>query len=228
MANLDMGCSPTRQFLIEEYVDGTPIETDGLVLDSNINTFGITEQVVSTPPLFYIEGYLFPAVRTNNESDSILKTSNNAIKASKLENSGFSIEIKEKDEKHWVIEVNGRLGEDDGFPDLFRTGTGNYPILQWIEGITGKKIIDSIPSKPCALAYQNCYKEGIIKNVPGISPQGADSTTNVIVKPGTQMFSPIHPGISPHLAYTLATGETSLTAYKKAREIVNTLSFDIS
>ncbi len=58
---LDTGCNPTRQFLVEEYVDGMPLETDGLVFGDRIDCFGTTEQVVSPPPKFFLEGCMFPA-----------------------------------------------------------------------------------------------------------------------------------------------------------------------
>ena len=39
----------------------------------------------------------------------------------------FSIEFR----GDTVIEVNARLGEDDGFPDLFRAGLGAFPMETW-------------------------------------------------------------------------------------------------
>jgi hypothetical protein len=200
VAGLDPGCDPARQFLAESFAQGPPMETDGLVFGTTVDLFGTTAQVVSPPPRFYIEAYLFP-VRGAERHEAISRA---AVAALGLRDAGFSIEFRGET----VIEVNGRLGEDAGFPDLFTAGLGKAPILKWVER-------DASPSRPRgahALAYRSRYAAGTVHRV-----RGADGAT-VLVDPGDRVGEPGTPEFSPHLAYALASHESDLdVALERAR-----------
>ncbi len=212
-AGLEMGCDPTRQFLVEEYVDGPPLETDGLVFSDRVDLFGVTEQVHTPAPHFFIEGYLYPA--DGPDEYGLAAASNAAVAAIGLTNAGFSIEFRGST----IIEVNGRLGEDEGFPELFRAGLGRYPIERWIEGDTGR----SQPAGHHAIAYKCWYQGGQVRSLP--EPDGAV----VLVTQGQMLHKPPHPDIWPHLAYALASHPTSSrAAYAAARERVDSLQFEIA
>jgi hypothetical protein len=192
VAGLDPGCAPTRQFLAEAFAEGPPTETDGLVFGTTVDVFGTTAQIVSPPPCFYIEAYLFP-VRDGGRHEAISRA---AVGALGLRDAGFSIEFRGET----VIEVNGRLGEDAGFPQLFEAGLGKAPILKWIER-------DATPSAPRgahALAYRNRYAPGTVRAV-----RGAAGAT-LVVAPGRRLGEPGTPGFYPHLAYALASHEDDL------------------
>jgi hypothetical protein len=198
-AGLDPGCDPRSQFLVEEYAAGLPFEADGIVRGSEIDLFGVTEQVVSPPPRFYLEGYLFPTDRETGIADSARR----ALRAVGLTHSGFSIEYRGET----VIEVNGRLGEDEGFPELFRLGTGAYPIL----GTLGAPPTPRPPGRH-ALAYRNTYAGGTVTRVR--TPPGVVA----VVREGTVVEPVGSPGFSPHLAYAIATHPTSSrAAFDEAR-----------
>ncbi|MGH7149498.1 MAG: ATP-grasp domain-containing protein, partial [Planctomycetota bacterium] len=124
VAGLDPGCDPTREFLVEELVEGPALETDGLLFGDRLDLFAATGQVLSPPPRFHLEGYLLPA-----REGSLRSRTEAALRAHGLRDAGFSVEFRGEA----VIEVNGRLGEDDGFPDLFRAALGTFPILKWID-----------------------------------------------------------------------------------------------
>jgi predicted ATP-grasp superfamily ATP-dependent carboligase len=212
-AGLDMGCDPTRQFLVEEFIDAPPLETDGLIFGDEIDLFGVTEQVHTGSPHFFIEGYLFPADGENKfHLDEISRA---AIKAIGLTDTGFSIEFRGK----YVIEVNGRLGEDEGFPDLFKAAIGEFPILKWIKRDSSKPNVNGF----YAVAYQCWYTGGTVLKVP------ASDQATVLVKPGQYLNAPPHPEMWPHLAYALASHPTSSQeAYKLARAMVDRLQFEIA
>jgi len=209
LARLDLDCDPTRQFLVEDFVQGQPLETDGLIFGDNIDLFGVTEQVHTDSPHFYIEGYIFPV-----SGDGLKATSEAAIRAIGLKNAGFSIEFR----GGTVIEVNGRLGEDEGFPDLFQAALGQYPILKWIDG-------NAAPSRPqghFAVAYACWYAGGTVKSVSN------DAGSTILVSPGRTLHAPPHPDVWPHLAYALASHPTSShAAYQIAREKVSRVRFEI-
>jgi hypothetical protein len=205
MAGLEMGCDPGRHFLVEEYVDAPPFETDGLVIDDHVDCFGVTEQVLSPAPNFWIEGYLFPA-----DGADLSAVTRRALRACRVRDMGFSVEFR----GDRVIEVNGRLGEDPGFPDLFQAALGKYPILKWLE-------LDTSPSRPtqsAAIAYVNRRGDGTVRSAsvpPGVHP---------LTIPGQRVASLD----TPHLAYALETDpSSSRAAYERARARVGQACFDI-
>ncbi|HKB16004.1 MAG TPA: hypothetical protein VKF62_08055 [Planctomycetota bacterium] len=209
VAGLDSGCDPERQFLVEEFVDGPPLETDGLLFGDRLDFFAATEQVLSPPPRFHLEGYLLPAREGNLRSRT-----EGALRAHGLRDAGFSVEFRGE----VVIEVNGRLGEDDGFPDLFRAGLGTYPILKWIARDASR----SRTAGCHALAYANRYAGGLVRSVsPG---EGAEA----IVRSGQRLKDPSDFDFNPHLAFALASHpDDPRAAYDLARASVDRTRFEI-
>jgi biotin carboxylase len=63
VAQLELECDPRRDFLVESYADGDVLEADGVVAATEIVSFGVTEQIPSIDPPFFIEGYALPAAR---------------------------------------------------------------------------------------------------------------------------------------------------------------------
>ena len=211
LAGFDLECDPTRDFLVEDFAEGAPFETDGLVFGEQIDIFGATEQVVTDGSEgFYIEGYLFPVARPALE-DLTRRT----IRAVGLTDAGFSIEFR----GDVVIEINARLGEDEGFLDLFAAGLGVPPILKWIRG-------DATPSRVAgghALAYRNCLQDAVVTSVP------TTSAATILARPGTRYFAPPHPDMQPHLAYALRSDAVDArAAYASARAAVDALQFTLA
>ncbi len=212
---LDMGCDPFRQFLAESYAEGAPLETDGLVFGDpsaggTVDLFGVTAQVVTGPPRFYIEGYLFP-FDAGSRHDAISRA---AIAALGMRETGFSIEFRGET----LIEVNGRLGEDAGFPDLFEAALGKPPIRKWLEG----DATPSVPRGTHAIAYRNHYAGGTVRSVDcpgGVAP---------LVAPGHR-FEPLDsPAFYPHVACALASHPTDVAlAYERARSAVDAVVLDV-
>jgi hypothetical protein len=203
-AGLDMGCDPHRQFLAEEFAPGPPRETDGLVFGDRIDVFGVTDQVVSSPPHFYMEGYLFPAP----DRDGLAEVSRRALAALGVVDAGFSIEFR----GGRVIEVNGRLGEDTGFPDLYAAALGEAPIVTWMRG-------DDRPSRPRgahAIAYLNRYAPGTVRRIE--APPGVTA----VYEPGERVGTPGTPDYYPHLAWALGSHPSDVrAAYEDARRRVD-------
>ena len=174
-----------------------------------IDTFGATEQVVTDGSRgFYIEGYLFPVRRPALE-DLTRRT----IRAVGLTDAGFSIEFRGET----VIEINARLGEDEGFLELFSAGLGVPPILKWIRG-------DATPSRVAgghALAYRNCLDDAVVTSVP------TTSAATILARPGTRYFAPPHPDMSaaPRVRTAIAPGRRArrlrLGARRRGRALLH-------
>jgi predicted ATP-grasp superfamily ATP-dependent carboligase len=150
----EMDCDPFKHFLVEEYIDGEVQETDGLLFGEQLCLFGVTEQILANrSPYFFIEGY----VLSQTINAELQEATIGAVRATQLTDAGFSIEMRGGK----VIEVNGRLGEDDGFPDLFKEAIGKFPLLKWLDEDS------SLPefSGVYALAYVNWYEGGTLKSL---------------------------------------------------------------
>jgi hypothetical protein len=185
-ARLDLGGDPTRSFLVEAFASGPPREADGLVFGDRVDSFGVTEQVVRDGSGFYIEAYVFPA----RDPGRCAEHAAAAVRASGLRDTGYSAEFR----GDVLIELNGRLGEDDGFPDLFAAGIGRAPVSKWLAR-------DETPSRPRgvhALAYVNRYEAGVVRRV-GPVPGGVVVT----VEEGQRLPPPSDPAYRAHAAWTI-------------------------
>ncbi len=228
-SGLPLECAPTREFLVERFAAGVPVETDGLVVGAQIACYGVIEQVMSPPPLFYVEGYLLPADRA--DAPAIRVAADAALTALGVRDTGYSVELRATADGPRVIEVNGRLGEDDAFGDLFACATGGEPFLHAIElALGGHPEVRAAHAPHYALAYRCSFADGVVRRVPAARDLlGTDSVRlGVCVVPGTHMHAPPHPETFPHMAWVLAhDASSSRAAYARARAAVDALSFDI-
>jgi hypothetical protein len=227
VARLDPGLDPSGEFLAESFSVGVPVETDGVVVAKPL-TYGVTEQVLSEPPLFYIEGYLLPSALPGVEA-----VSDAALGALGVRSTGFSIEMRARDGCAEVIEVNGRLGEDDGFYDLFREATGRAPFLDAVAIALGRKLDAGGARGPkSAIAYRSWYEGGVGRRGP--SPAESASSDPAIVRIGLSVYEgerlhrAPHADCFPHLAWALARHpSSSREAYAAARRAVDALPFAV-
>lgn len=232
-AGMDLECDPSVQFLVETFAKGEPVETDGLVVGKKPRSFGVTGQVMSAPPLFFLEGYLLPADKKAPEIEAIERVSNAALEALEVRNTGYSIEMRVNKKDITVIEVNGRLGWDEGFGDLFHALTGQQPSFLALELALGKKpVIEPVGGVCAALAYLSHYQDGLVKRLPTPAEIARVETTGLTiglaVQPNARMYSPPHPDVTPHLAYALAKHDTSSRkAFVLAHAAVKQLRFEI-
>jgi hypothetical protein len=228
---VELGCDPRRQFLVESFLGGDLVETDGLVIGKKPFTFGVTEQIQSVNPPFFIEGYLFPAECSDNEP--IEAVSNAVIDALGLGDSAFSIEMRVCGREICIVEVNGRLGWDEAFSDLFQVRTHRERIFQTIQlalGIEPERIRDE--SRFAAVAYRSCYYDGIIENLPTRDEldqlEHEELRLGLATHEGARFVAPPNPESYPHVAWALATHPASShTAYGVARQAVDKLDISI-
>jgi biotin carboxylase len=230
LAGFDLGCDPRRAFLVESFAPGAPIETDGVVDGSAVRSFGVTEQVLSTPPRFFLEGYLSPADRPPHEIDAIESLSSAALAALGVTRTGYSIEMRIDASRPSIIEVNGRLGCDEGFDGLFEV----EPELAAVRLALGRAVdVPAVRSRHSAIAYASCYADRIVERVPSPESIAAVARDGLAIElctyEGCRMYAPPHPDVTPHLAYALATDPmSSRAAYERARAAVDRLEFALA
>ncbi len=228
---VELACDPKRQFLVESFLRGDFVETDGFVVGEKPFTFGVSEQVQSVNPPFFIEGYLLPAECSDNQSVETL--SDEIIKTIGLQDSGFSIEMRVRSGKVRVVEVNGRLGWDDGFGDLFQLRTHQERIFQAFQLALGLKpeLVRDV-SRFAAVAYRSCYYDGIVEDLPTREElahlEGDGLRLGLATHKGARFVAPPHPEAYPHVAWALTTHPTSShAAYEIARQAVDGIDISV-
>jgi biotin carboxylase len=232
-AGLDPGCDPTRQFLVEAFCPGAPVETDGVVFRGEALCYGVTEQVLSALPRFYVEGYLLPAERTAAASERIEAVSRAALRAVGLADTGFSVELREAEDAVRVIEVNGRLGWDEGFPELFEATSGGKPIHHAVEVALGRRPRIRRKRVAVAVAYVSCHEDAVVVRVPERREirraERAGVRIGVATAPGTRLWRLGHPKALPHLAWAVAKDRrSSRAAFERARAAADRLRFELA
>jgi biotin carboxylase len=231
VASLPLACDPRREFLVEEYAAGDPLESDGLIVGSEVRSLGITEQAHSSSPSFFIEGYLSPADRPPEELARLEAQTRAALAALGLTDTGYSIEFRSTAQESRLIEVNGRLGCDEGFGDLFEAVLGSQPNLLAFLLAIGAEVPHARPRTRAAVAYRSCYRAGRILRVPSdeelsrLGAQGLLARRNVPAGAGT--LDAAHPDCHPHLGFVLARDESSSRgAFARAQRAAQALAFD--
>ncbi len=230
-AKLDLGYDPFAEFLVEAFAGGDPVETDGVVAGSEPLTFGVTAQVLTPPPLFFVEGYLLPADRPSADIDAVERVSDAAIGAIGLTDTGYSIEMKVRGDSPLVIEVNGRLGWDEGFGDLFEVVTGMQPAFACLQIALGQRpAFTRRTDVRAAVAYLSSYENSLVRELPSDASLAAIEArgfrAGLAVHEEERIFAPPHPDATPHLAWSLATDpRSSRAAFERARDAVNGLRF---
>jgi len=232
-AGIDLGYDPSREFLVEAFAPGAPVETDGIVFGAEPRSFGVTEQVLSKPPLFFMEGYLLPADRSAEEIEEVERVSDAALAALGVGDTGYSIEMRLHEGCATVIEVNGRLGWDAGFGDLFEVVTGSQPVFLCLQTALGvAPAFEKRRDVRCAVAYLSSYADGVVARLPSLEQQSEIERAGVkvgsAVHVGERLRAPPHADAAPHLGWALAVHPTSSrAAYERARAAVDRLRFEI-
>jgi len=235
VAKLDLGHDPLDAFLVESFARGLPVETDGVVARDVIGTYGVTEQILTPPPLFFFEGYLLPADLAAPAIAAIEATSDAALRALGVRDTGFSIEMRFESERASVLEVNGRLGWDEGFGDLFAAITCVQPVLQTLQIALGSPVVVARGRDVrAAVAYSACYADRIVLSTPSAEDvarveRDLDVRAGTCVWPGDRLVAPPDPEATPHLAWALALDPTSSRrAFESARAALARLPVELA
>ncbi|MBL4771422.1 MAG: ATP-grasp domain-containing protein [Planctomycetes bacterium] len=229
----DLGLDPLRDFLVESFQDGLPLECDAMLSGTTPHWFGVCEQLPSERPGFFIEGYLLPGRLTEAQQDTVLQTARAAVRALGLAHTGVSVELRLDDMAPYIIEVNGRLPWDDGLHGLIEASTGCVPGAFALKVALGKSLPKVKLRKHAALIYKCCYEEGMLDQTP--SPSEWKSSTAgthaawMFAKNGEHLLPGEHPDSRPHLAGVLSTDKKSTeTALRLAQLAIDRVQLNIT
>src|SRR5262249_25840345 len=147
------------------------------------------------------DGYLFPSDRSAAHVARIVRDSEAALQAIGIRDAAFAIEMRWDGETAKIIEINGRLGEEDVMGEMVHAVLGIYPMLELI------KVAADLPaqslrrspleaSRRCAIAFRNHLRDGTVRRTPAqadlerLRAQGAHVVVQAPV--GSLMHAPPH------------------------------------
>lgn len=232
-AGLEMGCDPFHQFLVEGFAEGVPVECDGLLVGKEVCSFGVLEQILSRDPPFFFEGYLLPAASFRVDTEQVRQVAEAAVRAMGLVDAGFAVEMRAGPAGIQVIEVNGRLGLDDGFAEMFQMYTGVQPMLAAARLALGDRRVPVMRHSGCiGLAYRNCYQDARVVRLPTCEELARASTDGLLIGlaavMGKHYHAPPHPEAYPHVAWALGRhADSSKKAYTSARAALARLPIEL-
>ncbi len=166
LEGLDIGCDARRYFLAESFAAGVPMECDGVIQDGAPLSFGVCEQGHAQSPAFFIESYLLPSPRPQALLTELEEYTARALSALGLNHTGYSVEYRCGSDGTRLIEVNGRLGWDEGLDELYTVAGGQSPQVLALKLALGARLGKVQARRPAALVYRSQYEAGRVAQLP--------------------------------------------------------------
>ena len=225
LSGQELDCDPHDDFLVESFAAGSPLETEGLVQAGAVHSLGVLEQMQAEDDSFFIDGYLLPARRPALELERLEQLSRRALCALEVNDTGYSIEFRSGAAGSVLIEVNGRLGWDEGLGELFAATGGGLPAIHAARLALGKPLRDLRPRRCGAVAYHSQRAPGLVRRLPRARRRGRSiHSIEWHVQPGDAVLPISHPDSRPHLLHVIATDRgSSRAAYARARALADEL-----
>lgn len=126
--------------ILEEYIKGREYSVETITWSKGTHlTLGITQKDTTPPPFFVELGHIFPALLSEAEAASIVRTTQRALDVLGIERGASHTEVKLTPHGPMVIEVGGRLA-GDFIPKLVWMSTKTNPYLLELSAIVGDKM----------------------------------------------------------------------------------------
>ena len=98
--------------LVEEYIEGSEVSVEVLVIDGIPHVLQITDKITSGPPHFYETGHSQPSDLSGDCQTAIKRAAFSAVKAVGLHNTPAHVEMKISRRGVKLIELGARMGGD--------------------------------------------------------------------------------------------------------------------
>ncbi|MDH2425014.1 ATP-grasp domain-containing protein [Sphaerisporangium sp. TRM90804] len=120
---LDLGRPMGHTVVVEQYVSGREVSTDGYVENGRVTVVAITEKVLGAEPRFVELGHLTPADLPDDVVGDVAEYTAQVVRALNVTTGPFHCELRLNGEGPVLIELGARLA-GDGIPELVRQVTG--------------------------------------------------------------------------------------------------------
>lgn len=173
-------------FLIEKYLDGVVFSYDGLIQNREIIFAALTEYEATPGPYLLQSSTFIPGRFSTNDKKKCRSAAQRVIKALRLDNCGFHIEMKLTNEGPILLEAAARLPGGkilDSYQEIYEVDLASL----FIDLVMGKKL-----TKKKAMAKGCLFIEAVYQKKSGLVTQTRDNTN--IEVPGFRLLSYIDAG----------------------------------
>lgn len=167
-ARNERGMTQSPELLVEEYVEGDEYSIE--VLAGRV--LGVTRKHLGALPHFVERGHDFPAPLTEQEASALERAALRSVTALGLLDGPAHVEVRLRDSRPLVIEVNPRLA--GGFiPELVRLATGVNVLEEVIRLAAGGPVSAwAPPRRSAAIRFACAPCRGVLQHVSGESAAG--------------------------------------------------------
>jgi hypothetical protein len=230
----DLGCDPRKHFLVESFAAGDPVEWTACSSDRSRSRSASSTRCTRARPTSSSRAISCRA-RPAHEIETIEQTvrARRCTRLASLD-TGYSVELRAGPEPR-IIEVNGRLGIDEGYAGALRGGDRPPSAVARVRARAPRQAAGLAPTGAhAALAYQCCYRDARVEALPSSTAVralehaglqvGINATRGEILRaPGDAA------DVRPHLAHAIACDErSSFVAHTRARAAVDGLVFELA
>ncbi|MBO2537226.1 ATP-grasp domain-containing protein [Rummeliibacillus suwonensis] len=111
------------EILIEEFLEGPEFSVESFTIHGQTTIIGITQKIVTQPPLSIEIGHDFPANLDSNQAENIEDLVIKSLKAIGVDHAVTHTEVKLTKNGSKIVEINARPGGDE-IPHLVKVVTG--------------------------------------------------------------------------------------------------------
>ena len=217
--------------LIEEYMKGTEVSVEVLVVDGKPHVLQITDKITSGEPYFFEIGHSQPSVLPSEVKEKIKDLASRAVLAVGLKNSAAHVEIMVTEQGPKMVELGARLGGDCITTYLIDTSVSGIDMAQ-------AAIEMSLGITPDVNNYKNSGKcagirfipaeEGTLKEIRGL--EEAEKTDNLIKIEITGVIGKKYSKAtddSARFGYVICEGTTTEEALGRCAKVMEKIKFVI-
>ena len=215
--------------LIEEYMKGTEVSVEVLVVDGKPHVLQITDKITSGEPYFFEIGHSQPSVLPSEVKEKIKDLASRAVLAVGLKNSAAHVEIMVTEQGPKMVELGARLGGDCITTYLIDTSVSGIDMAQ-------AAIEMSLGITPDVNNYKNSGKcagirfipaeEGTLKEIRGL--EEAEKTDNLIKIEITGVIGKKYSKAtddSARFGYVICEGTTTEEALGRCAKVMEKIKF---
>ncbi|QKZ20318.1 ATP-grasp domain-containing protein [Streptomyces chartreusis] len=199
-----------RGVLVEEYLNGTEISAETVVLGpADVRIAAITRKRLGAEPRFQEVGHLVDAADPLLGDTTVTRTVVHAVQALGIERGVLHVELRLTAHGPVLIEVNARPG-GDLIPHLVRLASG-IDLAQAAVSLATGAVPDLTPSHRRAAAVQFLYPPGtgVVTHLSTPAALRFERWLDRMIwtrHPGDQVTAPPHASIDDRLAHWVVTG----------------------
>lgn len=166
--NYSYQASRNKKLIIEEYLQGSEVSVEVIVVDGDVHIVAITDKITTGAPHFVELGHCQPSQKNHIEQEKIKDLVCQAVQALGIKSGVAHVEIMLTENGPKMIELGARLGGDSITSHLVPLSTGVDMVKAAIEIALGKKPdITPAHKKGSAIKFFSVEK-GQIASITGI------------------------------------------------------------